>query len=55
VHELHGPVLAYYVDHGGTGGPLGFPTSDVAVSSGTSTATFEHGTVSCSSSGCSQS
>jgi uncharacterized protein with LGFP repeats len=54
VHELHGPVLAYYRNHGGTGGALGFPASDVSVSSGIASARFEHGTVTCTSSGCSQ-
>jgi lysozyme len=56
-HELHGAVLTYYLGHGGAGGPLGFPTTDVkAVAGGGRTATFEHGTVTCKSSGsCSQS
>jgi SpoIID/LytB domain protein len=56
-HELHGAVLAYYLDHNGADGSLGFPTSDVkAASGGGRTATFEHGTVTCPKSGpCSQS
>lgn len=45
---LSGDVLAFYLDHDGAGGPLGFPTSRVLHSgNGTTTATFEHGTVSC--------
>jgi SpoIID/LytB domain protein len=55
-HELHGAVLDYYLSHGGAGGALGFPTSDVTRVSGGRSATFEHGTVTCAGSGgCSQS
>jgi SpoIID/LytB domain protein len=56
-HELHGVVLTYYLMHQGAGGPLGFPTSDVKrAPGGGRTATFEHGTVTCTSStSCSQS
>jgi SpoIID/LytB domain protein len=50
-HELHGAVLAYYVSHDGTFGSLGFPTSDVQSVSGGKAATFEHGTVTCPSTG----
>jgi SpoIID/LytB domain protein len=53
-HELHGTVLQYYLGQGGVNGPLGFPISDVSVSSGTATARFEHGRVTCTSSGCSE-
>jgi SpoIID/LytB domain protein len=54
-HELHGAVLGYYLGHGGAAGPLGFPTTDVSVTNDGTTATFEHGTVTCSSQGCSSS
>jgi SpoIID/LytB domain protein len=47
-HELHGAVLAYYLAHGGTGGSLGFPTSDVTkAGDGSTSASFEHGRVKC--------
>ena len=50
---MHGAVLEYYVDHGGAAGPLGFPESDVKSTPDGTTATFEHGTVTCTSQGCS--
>lgn len=51
-HALWGPVLRYFLDHGGVFGALGFPTSDVRwVGGGTKQATFEGGTVTCSSGG----
>jgi stage II sporulation protein D len=51
-HALSGPVLRYYWKAGGPAGRLGFPTSDVRHrSNGSTTATFEHGTVTCSASG----
>jgi len=50
--EVHGPVLGYYLDHGGAGGALGFPTSDVkAMGGGTVRSTFEHGIVTCPATG----
>jgi hypothetical protein len=54
-HEVHGRVLSYYLAHGGAGGSLGFPVSDVSVSSGAATSTFEHGTVTCTKEGCTRS
>ncbi len=56
-HELSGAVLAYYESHGGPSGPLGFPTSDVRKrKNGSTSATFEHGTVVCTPDGaCSRS
>jgi SpoIID/LytB domain protein len=56
-HELHGPVLDYFLSVGGPSGRLGFPTSDVtAAGGGATSATFEGGTVSCSPDGaCSES
>jgi stage II sporulation protein D len=51
-HWLHGSVLAYYLGQGGAGGRLGFPLSDVRTGPGGETsATFEGGTVTCSSEG----
>jgi SpoIID/LytB domain protein len=51
-HEVHGDVLAYYLSRGGSGGKLGFPTSDVQPQEGGgSVARFEHGTVRCRASG----
>jgi len=51
-YEVHGPVLGYYLDHGGAVGALGFPTSDVkALSGGSVRSTFEHGTVTCPATG----
>ena len=49
---LWGNVLQAYLNHGGASGSLGFPTSRVQGSSGTSTASFEHGTITCDPSGC---
>jgi len=49
---LWGMVLQAYLDHGGASGSLGFPTSRVQGSGGTSTASFEHGTITCNASGC---
>jgi SpoIID/LytB domain protein len=56
-HWLHGFVLAYYLDQGGSAGHLGFPISDVrAQEDGSTRATFEGGTVTCSAEGvCSES
>ncbi|MCJ7832046.1 MAG: SpoIID/LytB domain-containing protein [Actinobacteria bacterium] len=55
-HWLKGPVLDYYLSHGGPGGSLGFPTSDVSVDTdGRMSATFQGGKVVCPVSGsCSQ-
>jgi SpoIID/LytB domain protein len=54
---LHGPVLSYFLDHGGASGGLGLPTSDVITkASGRTTTTFERGTVTCTKGGtCTQS
>ncbi len=56
-HEVHGKVLTYYVHAGSANGSLGFPTSDVQrLAGGTLRSTFEHGTVTCPTSGpCSRS
>ena len=52
-HALWGDVLQAYVAHGGAAGALGFPTSRVQQEgSGSASATFEHGTVSCSVDAC---
>ncbi len=51
-HEVHGAVLTYFLGRGGAAGPLGFPTSDVSTGAdGSTSATFEHGTVSCDPAG----
>ncbi len=49
---LWGKVLQAYLDHGGASGALGFPTSRVHGGGGVSSATFEHGTITCNASGC---
>ena len=54
-HEVHGQVLGYYLAHGGAEGSFGFPISDVSVSTGVATSKFEHGTITCTKDGCSQS
>lgn len=49
---LSGDVLAFYLDHDGAGGRLGFPTSSVQQSDhGATSATFEHGTITCPNGG----
>jgi SpoIID/LytB domain protein len=53
---LHGPVYDYYRSIGGPGGSAGFPTSGIkgGGGSGSSTATFTNGTITCvKGSGCS--
>jgi SpoIID/LytB domain protein len=53
VHALGDPVLAFYRDKGGPGGPLGFPVSDVrTMGNGSLRASFEHGRITCNVSGC---
>ena len=49
---LWGKVLQAYLDRGGASGALGFPTSRVHGGGGVSSATFEHGTITCKASGC---
>jgi uncharacterized protein with LGFP repeats len=52
-HELHDPVLGFYVKKGGPGGRLGFPTSDVRrLANGTLRASFQHGRITCRESSC---
>ena len=47
-HALWGRVLKTYLDRNGVDGPLGFPTTRVQVApDGSSSATFEHGSISC--------
>jgi SpoIID/LytB domain protein len=49
---LWGDVLAFYLERGGAEGTLGFPTSRVQhADDGRESATFEHGTIRCSSGG----
>jgi stage II sporulation protein D len=55
-HALRDPVLDFYLGEGGPGGRLGFPTSDVRrLPNGNLRASFEHGTITCSSTACSRS
>ncbi len=56
-HRLWGDVLALYLKRGGPSGSLGFPTSDVIRrDNGSTRATFEDGTITCTASGsCSKS
>jgi SpoIID/LytB domain protein len=51
-HALWGPVLSEYLSRGGAKGALGYPTTRVRVIDGVSRASFEHGTISCSSGSC---
>jgi uncharacterized protein with LGFP repeats len=51
-HELHGAVLSFYLSRNGAHGGLGFPKTDVKKGgNGATSATFEHGTVSCDKTG----
>lgn len=51
-HSLSGDVLAFFLEKGGPGGKLGFPTSDVVTfDNGGTRATFEHGAIRCTPSG----
>lgn len=53
VHEIHGPVLAAYLDEGGPGGRLGFPTTDThRLRNGRLRSRFQHGTITCGDAGC---
>ncbi len=52
-HALWGDVLQAYLARGGASGVLGFPTSRVRLDDdGGASATFEHGTISCSGDTC---
>jgi hypothetical protein len=44
-------VLGEYLDRGAATGSLGFPTSRVHSAGGGTSATFEHGTITCSDGG----
>lgn len=50
-HALWGKVLGEYLDRGAATGSLGFPTSRVHNTGGGTTATFEHGTITCADGG----
>lgn len=50
-HELHGPVLAAYLEQDGAKGRLGFPTSDVVMQGGSTRADFEGGRIVCPKNG----
>lgn len=51
-HALWGKVLTAYLNHGGPTGSLGFPTSRVhGDGSGGTTASFQHGTITCPDAG----
>jgi len=49
---LWGPVLSEYLSRGGEQGALGYPRTRVRVADGVARASFEHGTISCSSGTC---
>jgi stage II sporulation protein D len=52
-HEVHGPVLAAYLDAGGPGGNLGFPQTDVQRrADGRLRSRFQHGTITCGDTTC---
>ena len=51
-HALWGPVLTTYLGAGGPGGSLGYPTDRVQTApDGSTSAPFEHGSISCSAAG----
>jgi SpoIID/LytB domain protein len=51
-HALWGPVLSTYLSQGGDAGSLGLPTTAVQEAvDGSSSATFEHGTITCDGGG----
>lgn len=51
-HALWGAVVAAYADDGGPDGSLGFPTGRVQTApDGSTSATFQHGTISCPAGG----
>jgi SpoIID/LytB domain protein len=51
-HALWGPLLAAYLDRGGPGGALGYPTSRVTTAGdGSTSATFQHGAIACPAGG----
>jgi SpoIID/LytB domain protein len=52
-HSLWGGVLKAYIDRGGPTGSLGFPTSRVHDEGSVTSATFEHGTITCDAGSCS--
>jgi SpoIID/LytB domain protein len=52
-HAIGGAVLQTYLDEGGPGGHLGFPTTDVrTLSGGARRARFEHGVITCDGTDC---
>lgn len=51
-HALWGSVLSAYLERGGAQGVLGYPKTRVRVSDGVARASFEHGTIACSSGHC---
>ena len=51
-HALWGSVLSEYLSRGGAQGALGYPRTRVRVVDGVARASFEHGTISCSSGTC---
>lgn len=51
-HALWGPVLSEYLSRGGAQGALGYPRTRVRAVDGVASASFEHGTISCSGGTC---
>jgi hypothetical protein len=51
-HALWGSVLSAYLDEGGPQGALGYPTTRMHVVDGVRTASFEHGSISCTNGSC---
>jgi len=51
-HALWGPVLSAYLAHGGGTGALGFPTTRVRGDGNGTSASFEHGRITCSGGSC---
>jgi SpoIID/LytB domain protein len=52
-HELHDPVLDFYLRKGGPGGALGFPSTDVRrLENGNLRARFEGGVITCADTAC---
>jgi SpoIID/LytB domain protein len=46
-HESHGIVRQAYINHGGGGGSLGLPTTDVHASGTVRSQDYQHGTITC--------
>ena len=51
-HALWGPALSAYLAEGGPAGTLGYPTDRIVTGSdGSTSVSFEHGSISCAADG----